>query len=172
MSVYTDNSVRLDLSIVKHDVQKMRFRISTAEQRISDIEDPVHPISANLHSQKQDFKKHALKLGGGIWRTECAGTMCVSLAFQKELKAKILNFLEKWLKSLVGSETLSSLFAIEQAHSVPMRPPPSGAPPRPLLAKLLNFRDEATILHTAHNLPEFKFNGDRISIFPAFSAAV
>lgn len=51
-------SVQLDFSIVKHNVQ-----LTTTEQCISDIEDTVHPISANLGLQQEDSKERTVKLG-------------------------------------------------------------------------------------------------------------
>lgn len=150
-------TARLDLSIVKHDVQKIHSRITTADQRISDIEDTVTPLCI-LNSV----------IYWEIWWTISAEIIYVSLDSQRGRRVKTQK---TWLKSIVGTDNLSALFAIERAHRVPMRPPPSGASPRPLLAKLLHFRDKDNILITARNLPEIKFNGNPISIFPDFSAA-
>lgn len=43
--------VQVDLTIVKHDAQKIHSRISNAEQRISDTEETVNPLFADFRSQ-------------------------------------------------------------------------------------------------------------------------
>lgn len=84
----------------------------------------------------------------------------------------LCGFMEQWLKDTFPAAHLSSAFAVEQAHRVPTRPPPLGAPPCPLLARLLSSRDRDAILQAARKLPGIKYNNTSISIFPDFSAAL
>lgn len=81
------------------------------------------------------------------------------------------EFLLTWLKWTFGEESFSHLFAIESAHWVPLRAPPLGRFPRPLLARFLNFRDKETILQSAWNMPDLLYNKNHITIFLYFSAA-
>lgn len=61
---------------------------------------------------------------------------------------------------------------MERAHRVPGRPPPQGAPPRSMLAKLLHYRDREAVLRCAREQANVKFNGVRMSFYPDFSAEV
>lgn len=61
---------------------------------------------------------------------------------------------------------------MERAHRVPARPLPPGAPPRPFLARMLSSKDRDAALQAARKIPELKYNGASISIFPDFSAAL
>lgn len=164
------DTVRVDISIVKHEMQKIRARISTAEQRISDIEDALHPMTDDLRSHSQDLKEHTTKLGDLEDRMRRNNLRFIGFPEGIEGKEPEI-FLENWLKATMGPDTFSLMFAIERAHRVPMRPLPPGSPPRPLLAKLLHFRDKETVLRTARNMQELKYNGSRVSIFPDYSAA-
>lgn len=53
-----------------------------------------------------------------------------------------------------------------------MRPLPPGAPPRPVLIKLLHFKDRDIILWQARDLEGAGINGCRVSFYPDFSAEV
>lgn len=67
--------------------------------------------------------------------------------------------------------TFTCLFAIKRAQCIPARAPPSGAIPRPMIAKILHFHNRENILRAARNGPELEFNGYSISIYPDFSVA-
>lgn len=79
--------------------------------------------------------------------------------------------MEHWLKERLPDAQFSPLFAIERAHWVPAHPPLPGAPPKPLLALLLSSKDRDADLQAAREMPEIKFNGESISLFPDSSAA-
>ena len=59
---------------------------------------------------------------------------------------QMVDFLEKWLRTEVAPEGLSPFYALEQAHRVPTRSPIAGAVPRPIVARLLHFKDRDHIL--------------------------
>lgn len=78
------------------------------------------------------------------------------------------EFLEEWLKVHISPGTFTDMFAIERAHRVPCKAPPKGTIPRPMIAKILHFREN--ILKGARAGPELKFNNYWISIYADFSA--
>lgn len=82
------------------------------------------------------------------------------------------EFIKKWLRDTHPTAQFSSAFAIEQAHRVPARSPPPGAPLCPFLARFLSSKDRDAALQTARKLPEIKYNSTTICIFPDFSAAL
>lgn len=82
------------------------------------------------------------------------------------------EYFESWLRNIFKKGMLTPLFTVERAHRVPLRPLPPGAPPRPLLIKLLHFRDRDAILRKACDLADVMLNGSRISFYPDLSAEV
>ena len=66
---------------------------------------------------------------------------------------------------------MSPLFAIERAHRALM-PPPVGAPPRVIIAKILNYRDRDTILKVAREKGPLKFENHTIAIYPDYTRRV
>lgn len=147
----------------------LHIRLCHRYMLISDIEDTVNPLSADSQSQQTALKEHSEKLVDLEDHLRRNNLCFIDLPEVVEGKDPE-SFLENLLKSLVGRDILS-LFAIEWAHRVSMRPPPSDTPPRPLLVKLFLFRDKENILRVARNLPDIKFNGNCISILPDFLAA-
>lgn len=59
-----------------------------------------------------------------------------------------------------------------QAFRVPTGKHPEGAPPRPFLVRLLNFRDRDMILVESRKLPELLYENTKLMLFPDFSADV
>lgn len=82
------------------------------------------------------------------------------------------EYYESQILNTFGKEKLTPLFAIERAHSVPLQPLPPGTPPRPVLMKLLHFRDRDLILRKACDLQDAMINGCPVSSYPDFSADV
>lgn len=85
---------------------------------------------------------------------------------------KMEPFVEKLIVELLGAETLSNMFVVERAHrSLGPRPKP-GAPPRPIIAKLLNYRDRDAALRVAREKQHLTYEGASISLYPDFTAKV
>lgn len=82
------------------------------------------------------------------------------------------EFVEKWLMEIFGKEAFTSLYAVERAYRVPMRPLPPGNPPRHILAQMLHYRDREIILRLSREKPNVQLNGARISFYPDFSSDV
>lgn len=82
------------------------------------------------------------------------------------------TFLENLLITTFDREAFSFTFVVEHAHRLAERPPPSGAPPRPFIAKLLNYRDRDTILRLTCEKGNIPFGEAHIAVFPDFSAEV
>ena len=64
------------------------------------------------------------------------------------------------------------MYTVETAHRVPARRPPAGAPPRPVVARLLNFRDRDRILQNSREKGACMVDSVKGLIFPYFTLAV
>lgn len=76
------------------------------------------------------------------------------------------QFVEQWQADVFGKEAFTHLCAIERSHRVPTRPLLPGNPPRPLLARLLNYRDREIILRLAREKRNMQYNGTQVSFLP------
>ncbi|KAJ1141927.1 hypothetical protein NDU88_008255 [Pleurodeles waltl] len=56
------------------------------------------------------------------------------------------QFIEESFRTMIAAQGSSTIFVIERAHRVPTHSPPPGAPPHPMVAQILNFRDQDHLL--------------------------
>ena len=163
--------VRVDVSLLRQDLRGVADRVTEAETRISTAEDEITQLriqvnqllksSVILEERAEDAenrsRRNNLRLVGipeGIDTLDMA------------------QLVEDWFRTWVAGEALSGNFAIERAHrSLGARPPP-GAPPRAIIARILNFRDRDAILRAARKAQELRFQNSKIMIFPDYSRAV
>lgn len=64
------------------------------------------------------------------------------------------------------------MFIVERAHRALGPRPPVGGTPRPILAKILNYRDRDAILKGARERGQISYKGSNISFHPDFTPAV
>lgn len=60
-----------------------------------------------------------------------------------------MTFLENWFRTAMDPEGLTAFYTIERAHRVLAKPLAPGRPPRPVVARLLHFRDRDLLLQKA-----------------------
>lgn len=153
---------------VRHDLQKMTDRVKAAEDRISNVEDQLPSLCKATKSATQQIAALLSKVDDLENRSRRSNIRIVGVP-EKEEGRDPVTFFESWLMEVMGKNILSPFFAIERAHRVPARPPPPGAPPRPILMKLLHFRDRDAILRAAREKGDITLQGRKVSFYPDFS---
>lgn len=164
-------SMQEQLSFVRHDIQKVNERTTAVEGRVSDIEDKLPPLSRDVRRHDQLLTNLLSKTDDLENRLRRNNVRLIGVPEKFEGTTPTDSF-EKWLMTVFGKEVLSPLYAVERAHRVPTRPLPPGAPPRPVLIKLLHYKDRDAILRAARQNPDISINGHKIAFFPDFSAEV
>ncbi|XP_066445282.1 uncharacterized protein [Eleutherodactylus coqui] len=157
------------MGLLRQDMQKTSETMTAAEGRISDIEDKMPPMQREVKGNTQNIAFLLTKIDDLENRSRRNNVRLVGLPERMEGNNPS-EYIEKWILDLFGRDCFSPMFAIERAHRVPTRPPPPGTPPRPVLMKLLHFKDRDAILRRAREKGDIRSNGSRISFFPDFSA--
>ena len=165
------NTVREELSLLRQDLQKMRERTTAVESRVSEIEDRMTPIEREAKAAYQLAREATDRAEDFENRLRRNNVRIVGLPEKVEGRDPTA-YVEGWLLDIFGKNSFSPLFAVERAHRVPARPPAPGGPPRPMLAKLLHYRDRETVLRQARERANIQHNGTRVSFYPDFSAEV
>ncbi|XP_018425358.1 PREDICTED: LINE-1 type transposase domain-containing protein 1 [Nanorana parkeri] len=163
--------MRADISFMRHDLQKVRDRTSALEGRVSGLEDTTTPLLSDVKTALHDISAHTLKMDDVENRLRRNNIRAVGIPERTE-GANATDYMESWLCEVFGKTYLSPLFAVERAHRVPSRPLPPGNPPRPMLIRLLNYRDKERILRKARDMGEISLAGSKIMLFPDFSQEV
>lgn len=164
-------SVCMDFFLLKQDVQNLGDRAGEAEERISSLEDVVHPLSATVRDHTGEMAALCAKIYDMENRSRRNNLRFVGFLERAE-GPRPEKFLYNWLREIFGSDAPSFSHVIERAHRTPPHPPPSGAPPCSIIAQLLNFQDKVAIFHLDSEKGPLKYNGNTISVYPDFSADV
>ncbi|KAJ1188357.1 hypothetical protein NDU88_005118 [Pleurodeles waltl] len=74
------------------------------------------------------------------------------------------SFVEQWIRDVLQPVGLSTVFGVERAHRALVAPPRHRAPPRAIVARLLNYKDRDCTLLTARETNRAVFENCKISI--------
>uniref|UniRef100_A0A803KDP9 L1 transposable element RRM domain-containing protein n=1 Tax=Xenopus tropicalis TaxID=8364 RepID=A0A803KDP9_XENTR len=163
--------IKVDISLLRHDLQNIRERTTEVETRVSTLEDTVSPLPNNITVIKQQLQQALDKTEDLENRLRRNNVRIVGLP-EKVEGQNPETFIENWLKQTLGNDTFSTMFVVERAHRVPTRPHPPGAPPRPFLLRMLNYRDRDAALKAARIKGPITFNGTTVSLYPDFSPTI
>lgn len=152
-------------------IDKHAGRLDVAEQRIVEVEEAqttldsdskqLNTLVKTLQDKTEDLEARSRRCNlrlTGLPETTHTGIM--------EL------FVEKLLITLLGEGVFSPMFVVERAHRSLGPRPPEGAPPRPIIAKLLNYRDRDAALRLAREKHPLRYEGSTISLYPDFTIRV
>lgn len=160
---------RMDSMNVK--IQAHDRRLDLAESRISYVEDNVSKSLKRLERVEHILKDVAIKNEDLEARSRRNNLRLLGIP-ESTSTSRMDSFIESLLTDLFGKEAFTAGFAVERAHrSLDPRPKP-GLPPRPIIARLLNFRDRDTALRLAREKGDLNWQGSKISMFPDFTEMV
>lgn len=160
--------VKVDISLIRHDMTKLRERVTEAETRIGQAVDTLYPLQHSYEDLQRQLQQLAQKHDDLENRSRRSNLRFIGLPEG----ADPATFLEQLLINAYGRDTFSTTFVVERAHQMPARRPPEGVPPRTFIAKLLNFKDRDAVLRMARLKGNIPFQSGFISAFPDFSAEV
>lgn len=157
-----------ECNLIRHDLDKIRGRLTTVETRVSDIEDTSHDHGAQLAELRDQVRALQHKAIDAEDRQRRNNIRVVGLPEGAE-GDKPAQFAELFFKELLSIQDMPTTYVVERAHRVPTGSRPPGAFPRLFLVRFLNFRD--MLLTQARKLQELRHENTRVMLFPDFSAA-
>lgn len=157
--------IRNELLDVKKEVQVVGARTTALEERVSQVEDDVYPLKQEVSVLKNQLNACMQKMDSMENRMRRGNLRVLGLPEGCEGNNPI-KFMEDWLKEKFGKDSFSDSFFIKHAHRLASRTPSPGGYPRPLIFKLLSFRDKATVLQKAREIRNIQHNGARILRLP------
>ena len=81
-------------------------------------------------------------------------------------------FVEQLLVQLFGSDSFSEILVVERVHRSLAEKPRPGQPPRPIIARILNYRNRDKVLQLNRENPNLEYEGSHVSFYPDFTQAV
>ncbi|KAJ1123046.1 hypothetical protein NDU88_001519 [Pleurodeles waltl] len=143
-------SITVELNILKDDQTKLSDRLKQTESTLAEIL-PTHNKNKTaierLQQQVEVLQEKTEDVEGCSRRNN---VRIITLPEGKEGKDPT-RYIEIWLQS-IATDRLSVHFVVERAHRIPGRKPIPGAPVRPFIAWILNYRDRDVILQVAREM--------------------
>lgn len=161
-------AVQLDVSLIRQDFDKLRARVSDAEQRVRLTEDTVTEHTASICTLQMKVRALEYKVDNAENRNRRNNLHIVGMPEGAEGKNPTV-FVEELLRGLLPAAQFSPYFTVECAHRIPPVPGLPGSNPRTLIFRLLNFRDRDEILRIARRAGELKYQNATLMFFPDFS---
>ena len=163
--------VSIEVNLLRADLRKVSDKVTTAEDNITSLQTEVRHLKKQVSHLTNATETLADKAEESEGRARRSNLRLLGFPERAEGRAAEA-FLEGWLTETVPQGELSTIFAIERAHRALTSPPPVGAPPRALIAKILNYRDRDTILRVAREKAPLKFENHNITIYPDYTQRV
>lgn len=120
--------VKMDISLIRQDFQKLRDRVKEAETRLSTVEDAIPPLLTSSDRVQRQIHQLLTKQDDRENRLRRCNIRLIGLPEGTEGK-DTTTFLEQLLINTYGREAFSPMFALERAHRMPERHPPAGSSP-------------------------------------------
>lgn len=162
-------STRMDA--VANKLEGHAQRIKEAEERLSVVEDSAAGAQTAIAQMDKLLKVIANKSEDMEARSRRNNIRLIGIP-ESTNTGRMELYVEKLLMATVGVEKLSNHFIVERAHRALDPRPPPGAAPRPIIARLLNYRDRDVTLQAAREQKQMSYEGVPFSIFPDFTAHV
>lgn len=115
-------SIHIDFSLLKQDIQNLWERTGEAEECISSLEDTVHPSAATVCTVTDELVTLRAKLDDLENRSERNNLRFGGFPERSE-GSRPERFLHTWLRDVLGVEVLSHAFEIKRAHRAPLQDP-------------------------------------------------
>lgn len=163
--------LQTDINRLRHDMDRVKDRTSEAERRVGEVEDLARATDTTVQALQQQVKTLQARAEDAENRSRRNNVRILGLPERAE-GSKPELFAEQLIREVLSPITLSASFVIERAHRIPTRPLPPGAPPRPFIMKVLNYRDRDGILAAARQKGEISYENTRLSFYPDFTADV
>ena len=165
------DTLATDMGLLRDDHRRLAERVTTTEREITEVSPRLSSLGSRLEEMEGKVKSLEMRAEDVENRSRRNNVRLIGVP-EKTEKDNMIVFLETWIREQIAPDGLSPHYALERAHRVPERPPMAGAPPRPIIAKLLHYRDRDHILTQARLKGDLKIGNSKVMLFPDFTREV
>ncbi|KAJ1203806.1 hypothetical protein NDU88_007587 [Pleurodeles waltl] len=152
-------------------LDKHAEHLDQSERRVLGVEDGQMQLATSYVKLNKEVHSLHLKVDDLQARSWRNNLRIVGVAESTAID-NMEGFIKHLLVQLLGRTTFSDLFVVRRAHRSLVTRPPSGAPPHPIKARLLNYRDRDVALHRAREQKTLQYEGMTVSMYPDFALRV
>lgn len=190
------DTIQSNLETIKLSLSNLGEHVSQLEQRVSSNEDNISDYGKRMEVLEKENAYLRAKLDDIENRSRAYNLRFVHVPEKSEGK-DTRGFISNLIVHLFGSENFPTPPAIEKAHRSPAQQQPKvkaqrseaqqakkganrhptqqtqdNVKPRVIMVRFLSLQDREKVLRLAREKQQLVYNGERIHIFPDFSAAV
>ncbi|KAJ1213535.1 hypothetical protein NDU88_001169 [Pleurodeles waltl] len=159
------DSLNMRINHMSTKLDKQAARIMAAEQRISNAEDDLQTISMKCLKIEKVLAVIQAK-NKDIEACSCRTNLLITRVPEFTNTGKMEQNLETMLSTIFVVENLSALLIVERVHLSLITL--SG----PIIAKLLNYRDQDAIISMAMEKQDINHQGNQVAFYPDFTMEV
>ena len=165
------DTVAADLSLLHADHRKLVDKVNEAERVLTQLQPEVKTLDESVQSllERVRFLEGRAEDAEGRSRRNNIRVVGVPEGSEGQDATK---YMETWLREVIPQATHTQFFSLERAHRVPARRPPPGSYPRPIVMRLLHYRDRDAILSEARKRRDIRIGDAKIMFFPDYTLAV
>ena len=162
------------MDTIQSGLQTIQGSLSTLGDHVSQLEQRVSSNKDNLTELQKHVKTLVSENSYLRDKIEDAYNLRFLHVPEKSEGQDILGFMKGLIQLLLGAENFKLPPVIERAHRYPtmVQTNVQKPGPRPILGKLLSLQDKQQILRLSREKNELKYKGNRVHIFPDFSAGL
>lgn len=162
--------VQAGLMDIQQSLTTITGQVTELQQRVSANEDQADNLLARVCALEKDnayLKEKVEDLENQSRRSN----LCFIGVPEKMEGADMIAFIGQTIQSVLGKENFPVVPPVERAHRTPTfaRASKSNGPPRPILAKFLNFQEKVKILRLAREKGNLQIAANKFHIYPDFS---
>ncbi|KAJ1185767.1 hypothetical protein NDU88_002554 [Pleurodeles waltl] len=165
----TIESVAIEVNLLREDLRKVSGKMRIAEGSIVELELEMGNLWRQVEvvtSKNRTFEAWIEDAEGKSRRNNVR-----LLDFPERAEGvSTEKFVENWIRSTLQPKGLSSLFTIDREHHALVAHPKPGAPPRAIIAHILNYK--VCVLPVARETNSACIENQKISIYPDYTSKV
>lgn len=165
------DKMSIEMNLVRADLNKTSDKARANEAEIQQLRDSSKKLEQRVNELVHQHRQLALKLEDQEGRARRNNIWVVGVPENMEGPCMDL-FLEDLILNHLKPKRVSTVFTIERAHRALVPKPKPGAPPRTIIAKILNYRDRDAILQAARLKGDLHYENATIRFFPDFTLKV
>lgn len=159
------------LTLLGSDHGKLADTVKEHDRTLKDLDPQLAANTTTLQHLQQQVTGLQGRVEDAEGRNRCNNIRVIGLPERSE-GGKAADFIAAWFKEYLAQDGFSPYFCVERAQGIPTGAPKPGVPPRPLIVKILNYRDRDVLLQKAMEKTLIQYENHRISLYPDYTMMV
>lgn len=165
------DTIESHLSTLQNEHQEVERRVGEIDEGLSSVDQRIEALEATCTELREANIRLSAKLNDLEGRSRRLNIRIIGIE-EGEEGARPTEFISKLIPELLGQDNFSKRVKVDRAHRSLKEKPKPNERPRPFIAKLHNESDVRDILRLCREKGTLKYNDEKVSIFPDYTAEV